>query len=193
MIYSEREIDDIQDDKYEDENHIDYYTGMVAFGSLAVNNGYSEGLYRTINSLVFENIDINNKNLIVDFGCGVGRTIYDLATIYDSSDFIGFDYSYQMLRRANQLLIKGDTITLDLSGFGFTKYFLKGKILQNVFLIQGDINQIPIQDNIADCVINTFLIDRIANIKTAIRNMAMVLKENGHFILASPLNYSSID
>ena len=51
---------------------------------------------------------------ILDIGCSVGRWIATLAKRYPKANAWGIDYSYQMLKRANEFWVQGKEISIDL-------------------------------------------------------------------------------
>lgn len=185
-------------DKYDkDFNFVDKYTGCLAYSYLLLGKGSAEGLYRTINYALLSNLKTDAENKILDLGCGVGRTIYDCADLFPQSFFVGMDYAYNMCQRAKEILMDGKTISLGKSlahtGFDLKKLELKKtKTLKNVFIAQGDATDLPFKPKSFDCVVNTYLIDRIkSDPEKAIEQMARVLKPGGLFILSDPLNYDS--
>lgn len=192
-IFSPRSKNERAKDKYDkDFQFVDYYTGVMAFGSKTLNNGGTEGLYRTINEIILSNLERNAELTFLDIGCGVGRTIYDLAEKYERSSFIGLDYAYNMLIRANQVLLGGEKFSIDLSNKGWGKLPFQGKkSTYNVELMQATALDLPFRSNIFDCVISTFLIDRVPNPQKCIKQAIKVLKSGGFFILTNPLDFES--
>jgi ubiquinone/menaquinone biosynthesis C-methylase UbiE len=189
FFFSKDKIE-IEKDKYENiQSNIDFYTGIIAFGHKFLNDGASEGLYQTVNSIILKNLNTNKSNFILDVGCGIGRTIYDLAEIYNKSYFIGFDFSFNMIERAKKILIDGGLLKIDLKRRGFDIMTLDCKKLNNVQLCQGDVTELPFKKNIFDCVVNTYLIDRVTNIDRAIEQMVLTLKPGGLFLLTTPLSF----
>jgi ubiquinone/menaquinone biosynthesis C-methylase UbiE len=190
-VFCPRTREQRSEDKYDkDFEVVDRYTGIYAFGYQLLGLGGGEGLYRTINSLLLSNLDKNKEYLILDIGCGVGRTLYDCAELYPNSLFIGMDYAYNMVRRAKEILLGGGAIDIDLSERGLGKFTLKSKKLKNnVIIIQGSVLDLPFKSNIFDCVINTYLIDRVRDPEKALQQIISVLKPGGIFIFTDPLNF----
>ncbi|MEL7020812.1 MAG: methyltransferase domain-containing protein, partial [Bacteroidota bacterium] len=62
---------------------------------------------------------------IAEVGCGVGRWIAHIAQTLPLSNCWGIDYSYQMLRRANEFWRLGKEVTIDLSSKGVGGLHLK--------------------------------------------------------------------
>ncbi|MGB0391577.1 MAG: class I SAM-dependent methyltransferase, partial [Salibacteraceae bacterium] len=177
-------------DKYESiADNIDFYT-WLAYGSLNSKNN-SKNIYPRINQLLHEQLEQNQEWVVLDVGCGVGRTLYDNSRHFTNSQFIGFDYSLNMLKRARQILLEGDKLQVDLSSSGLPAFNLNGIKQNNVHLIQGSVDELPFKTNLVDVVINTFLIDRVEDVRLALAEMVKVLKPGGLFILSSPLNFQT--
>lgn len=204
-------------DKYDkDWIYVNRYTGLAyGFKSSLWNRrigiGGAEGLYRTVNHFLSLSLQREAGQVILDLGCGVGRTIYDCAPCYAGSLFIGMDFAYKMCMRAKQILVDGAAVALDgpnqenlddhWPGRGYPSLvFNESKTLENVKIMQGSATQLPFKDESFDCVINTLLIDRVRDksltppedIEGAIAQIVRVLKKNGSVILSTPLNFSRL-
>jgi ubiquinone/menaquinone biosynthesis C-methylase UbiE len=193
-VFSYRSDEKREQDKYDkDFKVVDRYTGLFAFGYQLLGAGGGEGLYRCIDSLLLANLDRDQKNIILDAGCGVGRTIYDCAELFPRSFFVGMDFAYNMCKRARQILVEGRSIDLSKSladtGFGKKLVFDRTKRLKNVMIAQGSVIKLPFRPESFDCVVNTYLIDRLPDPIQAIEEMARVLKPKGLLILSDPLNF----
>lgn len=182
-----------EEDKY-DKNFeaVDTYTGIYAYGYKLLNTGGTESLYRTIDSVILSNFSRDQNHLFLDVGCGIGRTLYDLADLFPASLFIGMDYSYKMLTRASQILFEEKELAVDLSAKGLgTPRLSSRKPVENVILSQGNALDIPFEPGIFDCVTNTFLVDRVSDPKKAIEESVRMLKKGGLFIFSNPLNFNT--
>lgn len=190
-LFRPRSDEERAGDKYDvDYQFVDWYAGLYAFGHITLKFGGCESLYRTINSIILSHFSKERSYNFLDIGCGVGRTPYDLAELYPNSTFIELDYAYNMLIKANQILFSGENIIVDLSDDGFGKLEIPGKNLsRNVTLIQADAMKLPFKQNVFDCVLNTFLIDRLPDPVKSIQESVRVLKPDGLFILTDPLNF----
>lgn len=127
---------------------------------------------------------------IVEIGCSVGRWIATLAKAYPKAICWGIDYSYQMLKRANEFWVQGKKIEVDLTEKGFSKIVAKGEQLNNLNLGLAKAENLPFQDNSQDLVLNSFLIDRLENPKKGLVEMYRILKPNGKLIVVTPLNFN---
>ncbi|MFT6442856.1 MAG: ubiquinone/menaquinone biosynthesis C-methylase UbiE [Salibacteraceae bacterium] len=178
-------------DKYENiSNNIDFYT-WLAYGIDQSQND-AKSVYSRINNVLLRELNTNKIHLtVLDVGCGVGRTLYDVSPLYNKVQFIGFDYSVNMLRRAKQILFDNKLLQIDLSTSGLVSFELIGKNQTNVHLVQGDAMDLPFKLDSVDVMVNTFLIDRVKNVRLALEQMIAVLKPGGLFILTSPLNFQT--
>ncbi len=190
-VFAQKNQDEIEHDKYESlSENVDFYTGAIAFAPHFTNYSGAEGLYNSINVEVLKHFERTKKFNCIDLGCGVGRSIYDLATVYKQAHFVGFDYSTQMLLRAKEILKSNAPVKIDLSTRGFNTKAFAGTEFKNVSLVQGDVLDMPFKKNSFDCVLNTFLIDRVKSWRKAVFNSISLLKSNGLIVITSPLNWS---
>jgi ubiquinone/menaquinone biosynthesis C-methylase UbiE len=194
-IFAARKKKDREKDKYDkDFEYVDRYTGLFAFAHLLFRHGGGEGLYRTIDCALLANLDRKTEHSVLDIGCGVGRMLYDCADLFPNTFFVGMDYAYNMCIRARQILVSGKEIPLAESlahtGLGTTGLlFTKTKKSENIFLAQGSVMDLPFNDDSFDCVVNTYLIDRVEDPRLAVTEMARVLKPGGLFVLSDPLSF----
>ena len=127
---------------------------------------------------------------ILEIGCSVGRWIAMLAKDYPKSNAYGIDYSYQMLKRANEFWVKGKEISIDLTGKGLSQQSIKGERLSNLKFGLAKAEELPFDENSQDLVLNSFLIDRLENPMKGLEEMYRVLKTNGKLIVVTPLNFN---
>ncbi len=128
---------------------------------------------------------------ITEIGCGVGRWIATLAQIYPKAVCWGIDYSYQMLKRANEFWVLGKDIPLDLSNKGFAQPLrLKGHQLTNLNFGLAKAADLPFVTCSQDLVVNSFLLDRLNNPSEGLAEMYRILRPNGKLIVVTPLNFT---
>ncbi len=132
--------------------------------------------------------DIDNPK-IIELGCGVGRWIATLAMHYPNGQLWGIDYSYQMLKRANEFWIEGKKVILDLSVSGFPTIELQGHQLSNIKFGLAKAEQLPFDDNSQDVVLSSFLLDRLEDPHQGLKEMYRILRPGGTMILISPFNF----
>lgn len=135
---------------------------------------------------------IEAPETIVDLGCGVGRLIGELALDHPKADCWGIDYSYQMLKRANEYWVKNKIIELDWRERGFPVLKLKGKKCQNLQFGLSKAESLPFEAASIDCVVSFFLFDRLAAPTKMLAEVWRVLKSGGKLLLITPFNFQSI-
>jgi len=190
LCFAPKSDEEIAADKYESvADNIDFYT-YLAYGELAIQNN-TQSIYSRINAVLQHQLEINDASLVLDLGCGVGRTLYDASMYNENAQFIGVDYSLNMLRRAKEILSTKKEIQIDISSSGFQPFRLESIERKNVHLMQANACALPFEPSSFDAVINTFLIDRVEDVLLALEQMISCLKPGGLFILTSPLNFQA--
>jgi len=128
---------------------------------------------------------------ILDIGCAVGRWIATLAQRYPEATCWGIDYSYQMLKRADEFWIQGKELVLDLSDKGFPEILrLPGQSLPNLQLGLAKAEQLPFEADSQDLIVSAFLLDRLEKPEKGLWEFFRILKPQGTLLLISPLNFS---
>jgi len=130
---------------------------------------------------------------ILEIGCGVGRWIASLAQQYPKSNCWGIDYSYQILKCANDFWVKGQEISIDLTDKGLAQQSQKGKQLNNLRFGLAKAEKLPFDDNSQHFVMNSFLLDRLAHPMAGLQEMYRVLRPKGKLIVSSPLNFKKAE
>jgi SAM-dependent methyltransferase len=130
---------------------------------------------------------------ILEVGCGVGRWIAGLAQRYPISNCWGIDYSYQMLKRANEFWLAGQEISIDLKDRGLDQILLKSETLHNLKFGLAKAEKLPHENNSQQLVVSSFLLDRVDNPMQCLKEMYRVLVPSGQLILISPLNFKIAD
>ncbi len=126
---------------------------------------------------------------ILEIGCGTGRWIASLATQYPKSTCWGIDYSYQMLKWANDYWVKGKETTIDFADRGVPKLSQKQEPLNNLKFGLAKAEKLPFEEKSQNLVVNSFLFDRLENPIKALEEMYRVLKPTGTLIVITPLNF----
>lgn len=128
---------------------------------------------------------------IVEVGCGVGRWIAELASRFPRSSCWGIDYSYQMLRQANDFWVLGRDLEMDLSQKGFPDPInAQSSTMKNLHFGLAKASELPFDDNSQDLVINSFVFDRLADPIKSIHEFLRILKGSGKLIMVTPLNFN---
>lgn len=138
-----------------------------------------------------DSIDLSQASHIVDVGCSVGRVISHIAQNNPRTTCFGLDYSYQMIRRAQELHTSGKEIELKDWSTGLSKNTIHGRSVPNLKFGLARAEDLPYANQSVDLVISSFLIDRLTDPLSFIKEAYRSLKTHGHFVLLSPLNYNS--
>lgn len=133
--------------------------------------------------------DIN----ILEIGCGVGRWIASLAKRYPDSTCWGIDYSYQMLKRANEFWVEGREISIDLSEKGLNVHSIKGEQFNHLKFGLAKAERLPFDESSQELIISSFLLDRLENPLKGLEEMFRVLKPSGKLIIITPLNFKKAE
>jgi ubiquinone/menaquinone biosynthesis C-methylase UbiE/GNAT superfamily N-acetyltransferase len=180
---------DATQNKYESQTTIDNYS-IIAYG-FQQGLGLAEGFYAVIMTQFINAFrDWNQSLAVLDVGCGVGRFMFELATLYPRAKFVGVDYSQLMIERATQMLLNGATINIARKARNFS---FQGRELPNVALQQADAQCLPFADQSFDCVNATNLLDRVPDAAVVIQELLRVLKPGGTLLLSSPLNFDGFE
>lgn len=139
----------------------------------------------TVFSESYERIEGYNPDADLGLGCGLptkfahikaGQTVVDLgsgagndcfvarAETGESGWVIGVDFSDEMIAKAQH----------NAASHGFT----------NVEFIKGDIEELPLNDNIADVVISNCVLNLVPDKEKAFAQIYRILKPGGHFCIS---------
>jgi SAM-dependent methyltransferase len=112
-----------------------------------------------------------DKDLILDAGCGSGRTTVALSKVMKNSKIVAFD--------------RFDSDYIDKGGRSLLERNLKiAGISDKVDIIQGDVTEMNFKDNYFDSAISTYMMDHLGKNKfTALKEIQRVLKPGGKFLL----------
>lgn len=138
-------------------------------------NGIADAMRRRILKPLLERLKNINKNSdlrILDCGCGTGRTLKFLRATFPDVSLYGVDLSSAYLRKANQLLSQ-----------------LPQELPQ---LIEGNIENLPYQDNYFQGISNVFLFHELPNPvrQKVIDESFRVLQSQGVFVICDSIQLS---
>ena len=131
----------------------------------------------------------NNLN-ILELGSGVGRMIADISKVHASNTCWGIDYSYQLVKKAKETWIDGKDMDINFMRYGFDlEHKIHSHKLENLHFGLGKAEQLPFADQSQDFVFSSFLLDRLSNPISGLKEMKRVLKPEGKIVIVSPLNF----
>ncbi len=137
--------------------------------------------------------DINTKK-VLDLGCSVGRSSFELANYFD--EVVAIDYSNNFIQVAKELqnfnkisydiTVEGDIVekksinleTLDLQ-----------RNKNNITFYQGDAQNLDDSLDNFDLIFCSNLIDRLENPKAFLKNIQSKLSNNGLLVILSPYTW----
>ena len=112
-----------------------------------------------------EYANISKDDVVVDLGSGAGNDAFVARSIVgDGGKVIGIDFAGAMLTKARKNAIK----------LGYN----------NVEFIRGDIEDMPLDSNLADIVISNCVLNLVPDKEKAFEEMFRVLKPGGHFCVS---------
>ena len=130
--------------------------------------------------------------MIIDMGCGVGRSSFELAEVHDFP-VLGIDLNFGMLRSATQIF-KDNQYTYPKRKTGvvfetrqFPVHFPRKD--QVDFWVCDALN-LPFKNNSFSLGLSFNLIDCVPNPVMLLREIARVMKKNSNIILTSPYDWS---
>lgn len=112
-----------------------------------------------------EYADIKKNNIVLDLGSGAGNDVFIARTfVGEEGRVIGIDMTPEMISKANRNKEKLN--------------------LKNVDFYLGEIENIPLEENLVDVVISNCVLNLVPNKETAFKEMYRVTKEGGHFCIS---------
>lgn len=108
---------------------------------------------------------IKKGDTVIDLGSGAGNDCFIArAEAGETGKIIGIDFTPQMIERARDNVKK----------HGYT----------NVEFVEGDIEKMPIESNLADVIVSNCVLNLVPNKKEVFNEIYRVLKPNGHFSIS---------
>ena len=108
---------------------------------------------------------IKKGDTVIDLGSGAGNDCFVArAEAGETGKIIGLDFTPEMIEKARE----------NVKRRGYT----------NIEFIQGDIENMPLESNLADAIVSNCVLNLVPNKKAAFREIYRVLKSNGHFSIS---------
>ncbi len=154
-------------------------------------NFYEAGYGNKLLQHIQENIDLDDLTKIVELGCGSGYLIGNLAALNPNAECVGLDYSYQMLKMADQVFKNPNEKEITLSAFqnGMEDFHIQTQNLNNLSYGLSDACLTPLQDEVVDFCFSCFLWDRVGDPEKLLAEMTRIVKPGGIILIISPFNY----
>lgn len=173
------------------------YAALWAFGYETLHTGADEPLYRAVSSLAAEALAplrsaSGRTPVVVDAGCGVGRTLRDLSTVAPEAAIVGLDGSLAMLELAREVVTSEARVEVDLAAYGFGTLRIPPRPSSAVHLFRADIEHLPVADACADLVLSVNTIDRLAHgPEKTLAEAHRILRPGGTLVFTDPLNWTT--
>lgn len=112
-----------------------------------------------------EYAEIKNGNIVVDLGSGAGNDVFIVKKIVgEKGRVIGIDFSPEMIAKANNNLKK--------LGYNNIEFYL------------AEIENLPLENNLADVVISNCVLNLVPNKEKAFSEINRILKPGRHFCIS---------
>jgi len=184
-FYYQKTEQEFKQDKYENYDEMVMRQTRLHLSEQA----WSRYAFQPVLDWIFQEIDQGNPKTIADIGCSVGRLIGELAIRFPTANCWGLDYSYQLLRQANDYWINGENFDLQNTNRGFKTEKLTGKQLKNLHFGLAKGECLPFEKEALNLVVSSFTLDRFDEPIIALEEMFRILENNGSALIVSPLNF----
>lgn len=109
---------------------------------------------------IFELIELNSCDKVLDVGCGIGYYIERLKQFDKNINLCGIEYDYKSLKYAKKRI--------------------------NVNFIQAEGTRIPFKDNAFDTILSVSVMEHIEDDENMVKEMVRVCKKGGQIIVSVP-------
>lgn len=132
----------------------------------------------------------SERELLLDLGCGLGRTLVDLQD--DFNYLIGLDSSPSMIASAKQI-VQSQSLNISFESMAYAEMHREtfrsfGYFARTDFVV-GNAYRIPFRKGTFDCIAAIFLIDRLSQPRLVLDEISRVLKPEGTLVLVDPYDW----
>ncbi|MFK7937161.1 MAG: methyltransferase domain-containing protein [Saprospiraceae bacterium] len=145
--------------------------------------------FKAVIHFILENLPADRVEKVADIGCGVGQLISTIAQRFPEANCYGVDYSYQLLKVANDYFVKGKKIAINDEIRGFESIQINGFIIENLQFLLTKAEQLPFINHSLSAICSSFALDRFQEPTVALREIFRCLTVGGRAIICSPLNF----
>lgn len=126
-------------------------------------------------TLPFVDLFSGDKDLILDAGCGSGRTTVELSKVFKNGQIVALD-------------LFDPKKTEDISSRKLLERNLKiAGITEKVRIVQGDVTKLEFKDKTFDSIVSTLLLNNLGKAKlTGLKELYRVLKPGGKILIVVP-------
>ncbi len=130
------------------------------------------------------------EGMVLDLGCNVGRTTFDLA---GHADFVlGIERSFEAVKRAREIHLS-KRVAFHLKDEGdrgrYVDLDASPVVRDNVEFICGDAAALPLDVKAADVILAANLIDRLRDPRHFLARVDRVLRPQGRLMLSAPFSW----
>lgn len=175
------------------------YAALWAYGADTLQLTGTELVYQTVAEMAANagrTLSADELMILADLGCGVGRTVRDLALKFPRAKVVGFDTSAPMIEVARALLGGQATLVADLEPRGFSTLTLPSLNLENTsfqLIAPGHDPQLRGYESSCSVVVSLNTIERAGDVSEHLRAAVALVKPGGAFVLASSMNWQTAD
>lgn len=179
-----------------DEAYAALYAAVWTYGHETLHWGGMQPLYQAVFGLAAEVLGrvaastvASPAPVVVDAGCGIGRSAGECARFARDAVVVGVDLSKPMLTLARD--IHSDTgATLSVPHLGFPPLTIAGRPANNLHLVLGDAEDLPVASAVAHLALSINVVDRVPRgPELALPECHRVLRPGGHLIFSDPLGW----
>ncbi|MHC4469463.1 MAG: methyltransferase domain-containing protein [Planctomycetota bacterium] len=130
------------------------------------------------------------EGLVLDLGCNVGRTSFDLA---ERADFVlGVERSFEAVKRAREI-VRTRRVSFHLKDEGdrgrYVDLDASSVVRTNLEFVCGDAIALPLATEVADTIVAANLIDRVREPAFFLSRADQVLRPGGRLVLTAPFTW----
>lgn len=132
--------------------------------------------------------------LVLDVGCGVGRTLLDYSLLCPDGWIFGIDYIWSNLKLSKQILNTLEPVPfLSKVSLGHHDIWkIQGFGRKNITLVAGSADNLPFKEATFDCVIGNYIFSIIDSYKTVFRKAAKLVKPGGMLLITNGFSWEDI-
>ncbi len=130
------------------------------------------------------------RGVVLDLGCNVGRTTFDLAG--RAGFVLGIERSFETVKRAREIARSG-RVAFHLKDEGdrgrYVDLDATGVVRENVEFVCGDAGALPLPPGVADAVLAANLLDRVRDPRLFLDRASRALRAEGLLLLTVPFTW----
>lgn len=148
----------------------------------------TDPLYRVLYSQVSGFYTTNCGAVMLDYGCGAGRMIYDLSAFYKKAKIIGIDENPYVIEWLRKLVCSDQVVDVDFSDFGKGRRMLPCIFRDNIELsLRKDFQTERFREKV-DLVLLSYVLDEVESPDNLMKELYNLIKQDGRILVATPMN-----